>query len=284
MRRVRDEERWAKACIQHALPDCSVELHDDGSRPSMYDLKIVYPDCSIGAVEVTAAADGQRVGLWREVRKRALIRQEPDLIGGWLVRLLPSARARELDRQLTTLLRQLERDGRSAIRGVKGSADPLEALAASLGVIEAVQSATDRKGSIYVMPPEGTREQMGGYSPSTGDPLAVWLGDWTNESRRSDNIHKLRSADATERHLFILVPGFTGAPFAVNDLLISSHAPIPTISPVLPAGVTDVWVMSSWDSGDGFRWSPDAGWRRFRKLAPPSPEPEEPENQPPADH
>jgi hypothetical protein len=271
VRQLRDEERWAQVCILHTLPDCVVEPHDDGSRPSMYDLKIVYSDSSIGAVEVTMAADGERIGLWREVRKRALIRQEPDLIGGWLVRLLPSARARELDRQLTTLLRELERHGRTAICGLKGSADQLEALAASLGVIEAFQSPTDRKGSIYVMPPEGTLEQMGGCAPLTGDPLAVWLGDWTNEPSRSDNVRKLRSADATERHLFILVRGFTAAPFAVNDLLISPHAPIPTSPPVLPAGVTDVWVMSNWDSGDGFRWSPGMGWRRFTKLAPPDP-------------
>lgn len=95
--RLRDEERCARVCIQHALPECTVESHDDGSRPSMYDLKIVYPDGSTGAIEVTAAVDGERTGLWREVRKRDLIRQEPDLLGGWLVRLLRSARARDLD-------------------------------------------------------------------------------------------------------------------------------------------------------------------------------------------
>ena len=127
------------------------------------------------------------------------------------------------------------------------------------------------------MPPEGTLEPMGGYSPSAGDPLAVWLGDWTNEPSRSDNVRKLQSADAAERHLLMLVPGFTAAPFAVIDLLISPGAPIPTIPPVLPAGVTDVWVMSNWDSGDGSRWSQEKGWARFAKLAPSSPEPQEPE-------
>jgi hypothetical protein len=78
VRRLRDDERWAQVCIQHTLPGCTVEAHDDGSRPGMYDLKIVYPHGSIGAVEVTAAADAVRVELWRLVRKRALIRQEPD--------------------------------------------------------------------------------------------------------------------------------------------------------------------------------------------------------------
>jgi hypothetical protein len=273
VRRLRDEERWAQACIQHALPGCAVEPHDDGSRSSMYDLKIVYPDGSLGAVEVTAAADGQRIGLWREVRKRDLIRQEPDLVGGWLVRVLPAARARDLGDPLAGLLRSVERHGRSTIRGVKDSMDPLEARAWSLGVIEAVQSRTDRKGTVYVMPPEGSPDQIGGYAPLTGDPLAVWLGDWTNEPSQADNAHKLRSADVAERHLFILVPGFTGVPFAVNDLLFSPGAPIPTIPPALPTGVTDVWVMSTWDSGDGFRWSSGSGWSRFTKLPPPDREP-----------
>jgi hypothetical protein len=86
------------------------------------------------------------------------------------------------------------------------------------------------------MPPEGSLEQMGGYAPLTGDPLAEWLGDWTNDPSRSDNVSKLQAAGAAKRHLFILVPGFTGAPFAVNDLLISPEAPIPTIPPALPAG------------------------------------------------
>jgi hypothetical protein len=104
----------------------------------MYDLKIVYPDGSIGAVEVTAAADSERAGLWREVRRRDLIRQEPDLMGGWLVRVLPSARARDLDTHLPGLLRELEHDGRRAARGIEGSTDPFEDLAANLGIIEAV--------------------------------------------------------------------------------------------------------------------------------------------------
>ncbi len=277
MARLRDDELWAQACIQHALPGCSVEQHDDGSRPGMYDLKIVYPDGSTGAVEVTAAADAPRVDLWREVRKRAMLRQESSLAGGWLVRILPSARARELDRQLPGLLQELEREGRRVIWGARASGDQLEARAGRLGIAEAHQSATDRPGSIYVMPPEGPREQMGGYAPLSGDPLAVWLGEWLADPRRSDNVRKLLASGADERHVFVLVPGFTQAPFAVIDLLISPDAPMPVIPPALPGGIAHVWTMSNWDSGDGFRWSPKAGWTRFGKVAPPSSETESPE-------
>jgi hypothetical protein len=278
VRQLRDEERWAQVCIQQALRGCMVEAHDDGSQSSMYDLKIVYPDGSTGAVEVTTAVDDDRLELWREVRKRDLIGEEPGLNGGWLVRILRSARARDLDKYLPGLLRELELGGRSNLRGVRGSTDPFEAQASRLGIIEAVQSPTDQEGSIYVMPPEDSSEPMGGFAPLTGDPLAVWLGDWTNEPSRSDNVRKLQYSGAVWRHLFILVRGFAAAPFAVIDLLISPGAPIATIWPVLPSGVTDVWVMSTWDSGDGFRWSEQTGWTRFTKLPPPSHKAHNPEH------
>lgn len=268
MTKLRDEELWAQECIRRVLPGSSITQHDDGSKPGMYDLKIVYPSGLTGAVEVTAAADAPRVGLWREVRKRAVLRQEPSLAGGSLVRILPSARVRELGRQLPNLLLELEREGRKVIRGAEASTDRQEALAGTLGVIEALQSTTDRPGSIYVMPPEGSPEQMGGYSPLTGDPLAVWLGDWLADERRADNVRKLINSYADERHMFVLVPGFTLAPFSVIDLLISPNAALPTIPPLLPTGVTHVWTMSYWDSGDGFRWSPTTGWTRFAKVVP----------------
>jgi hypothetical protein len=71
-----------------------------------------------------------------------------------------------------------------------------------------------------------------------------------------------------EHHLFVLVPGFNLAPFAVNGLLIAPGAPVPTMPPALPAEITHVWTMSTWSSGDGFRWSPETGRARFTKIAP----------------
>jgi hypothetical protein len=49
------------------------------------------------------------------------------------------------------------------------------------------------------MPPGGLLDQMGGYSPAVGDPLAEWLGEWLADLKRADNVHKLVSADADEQ-------------------------------------------------------------------------------------
>lgn len=118
------------------------------------------------------------------------------------------------------------------------------------------------------MPAERPQGQMGGYSPLTGDPLARWLSEWVANPSRTDNLRKLESSGAPERHLFILVPGFDSGAFTVSDLLIVPGAPLPVIPPALPAEITHVWAMSTWDSGDGFRWSPDGDWERFVKVQP----------------
>jgi hypothetical protein len=265
MKQLSGEERWAQACIQQALPGSQVEQHDDGSKPSMYDLKILYPDDTVGAVEVTAAADAEQIELWKLVGGRGKRWIDSSLAGGWLVRILPSTRARVLHEQLPDLLRELESRGVRAVRGNRSSGDQFTAKAGELRIVEARQGATAYPGSIYVMIDQPL-ERMGGFLPATGDPLAAWLGEWLADPSRQDNLYKLMCSGACERHIFVLVPGFTSAPFAITHLLIDSGAPLPTIAPALPSGITHVWAMSMWDTGDGFRWSPDNGWERFTKV------------------
>jgi hypothetical protein len=66
----------------------------------------------------------------------------------------------------------------------------------------------------------------------------------------------------------VIVPGITTAPFDAADLLMLPGALMPQIAPSLPQEVTHVWATMSgtWSTGDGFRWSPDRGWARFRKT------------------
>jgi hypothetical protein len=104
MTELGDEESWAQACLQHALPEFTVGQHGDGTGPGMYDLTVIYPD-SIGAVEITAA-DVQQIRLWKLIGGRVKRWLEPGVVGGWQVRVLPSARARNLHSQVPDLLRK----------------------------------------------------------------------------------------------------------------------------------------------------------------------------------
>ena len=106
---------------------------------------------------------------------------------------------------------------------------------------------------------------MAGFVARTGDVLAEWVSEWVVRPDQADNLQKLRESGLAERHLFVVMPGFTTAPFSVVDLLTRDNAPLPTVPPKLPAEVTHLWILSLWNVGDGFRWSPDGGWSRFDK-------------------
>lgn len=261
---LRGEELWAAACIEEALPGVDVRQHDDGSGRAMYDLSVHRGGHEIAAVEVTAAADPESIALWKLINGNEDRWQEPELVGGWFVCLLPTARAKVLQRQLPDLLRALELAGRTELAGDR-HADLLSRRAAQLNIVSARQVGTTFPGSIYVTI-ELPTERSGGIVASTGDALADWLGRWAQEPQQGDSLRKLESARAPERHLFVLLPGFTTAPFSVADLLMRDGAPLPTISPAFPSFVSHAWTMSTWSTGDVLSWSSADGWRRSRKV------------------
>ena len=270
VRALRAEELWAARCIRDALPGVLVEQHDDGSARGMHDLDIFYEDGRVGAAEVTIAVDRGYAELSKLIRPTRWI--VPSIRGGWLVRVLPSARARKLRRHLPALLDQLEHDHITEFDATHDSLDhfvnePRSAndQARELGVAKAWQArATSFPGSIYVeieLPPEHT----GGWSADTGDGLATWISEWVTDPDRIDNRKKLAKSGAPERHLFVIVTGLSGCPFSAFDILFSDDAPSPLVSPELPSEFTNVWIASTTLRGFGFRWSAGGGWQRFDK-------------------
>src|ERR1700722_19027848 len=155
--------------------------------------------------------------------------QEPNLIGGWDVRVSAPNVPKDFIKQLPGFLRGLEQVGRIVVRGDKSSSDQLSALADTLGIMEARQWGTAHPGSIYVMP-ERAFDQNAGYVPTTGDELANWIGPWAADPIRSDNLGRLANSGTTERHLFVLVPSFTPAPDTAIQLLAWPNAPLPQVA------------------------------------------------------
>jgi len=266
VRRDRPEERWAQATLQVALKEAVVEQYDDGSRPGMHDLRIRYPDGRTGAAEVTRGVHSDATALWRIIGNPGRW-IDPSIRGGWAVSVRPAARGKLLRNHLPALLRDLEADG---ITGADDSgSDQISRALRRLGIEDVHQSGTDFPGSIYPVMSLPS-DQTGGWVPVTGEPLAVWLREWILAPRRSDNLAKLWHSGAEERHLFIVVDGFGDVPFEVTDLLIRDDAPLPGAELVLPPELTHVWVMSTWDSGHGVRWSSvEHSWASFAKVTPP---------------
>jgi hypothetical protein len=134
-----------------------------------------------------------------------------------------------------------------------------------LGVVSAYGFDSQHAGTIDLIP-ELPLNQTAGFVPDSGQPLVLWLEKWITNPIRADNLKKLRDSGADEHHLFIILAGYGGVRFHVTDILTRADSPIPVTSPALPEDVTHVWVMSTWSQGDGLRWSPGGGWKRFDKM------------------
>ena len=264
MKALRPEEEWARQMMSHAL-GLPVVQHDDGSLEGMHDLDVLY-DGETAAVEVTSAADGESIALWNLMNGRNERWVVDELQGGWMVSLEPSARAKRLKTELPRLLRELEICGLTELRPWRGSArGHLAEVARELGVASAGQRATDFPGSIYITIQLPT-ERAGGFVADTGDALPTWVAEFLRAPKRRDVLDKLARSGRSERHAFVLLPGFAEAPFGVTDLLMLDSAPLPLADPQLPDDVTHVWLVSGWASGRGFRWCRTSGWGFFEKL------------------
>lgn len=167
-------------------------------------------------------------------------------------------------KELPTLLRALEDEGVSELRrrGRRSRSEEQQRL----GIHHAIQSGTDFPGSIYITI-QLTHERSGGFVPDDTNAVAAWISVFLESSACADVRSKLVASKAIERHAFVLVPGFSTAPFEVTDALMRQHAPIPADAPTLPREVTHIWVASTWSSGLGFHWSPTHGWSSFEKDA-----------------
>jgi hypothetical protein len=263
--RLKPEEKWAQQLIAHEL-SVPVEQNDDGSRPGMFDLRIRYPSGGCAAVEITAATASDSVELWKLMNGQSRRWQVEKLRGGWLISVLPSASDKRLLAELPGFLHELERLGIRDFEPSLAGDGPLRDLADSMGVASARQSRdTSYPGSVY-RTIEEPLEHRAGFVTADGNPLAEWTGRFLADSKQADVLRKLKLASVVARHAFVVVPGFTTAPFAVRDLLWRNDAPLPTADPELPAPLTHAWVASTWSSGVGFRWDPAQGWASFQKT------------------
>ena len=262
---LRAEEEWARLTIERVL-GVPVRQHDDGTSHGMYDLNIFHTDGAVGAVEVTSDADGDSIALWKLLNDRDDRWIAPSLVGGWMVSLSPLARGRDVLDHLPTLLAKLESssvrrvDSTYESHGVEASEEFI-----AMGVISAYQSGTEYPGSIYVIV-EVPAERRGGYVAENGDALARWSGEFLRDEARQDVLRKLATSGREERHAFLILPGFSMAPFDVTDLLMRADFVMPSRQPDLPQAVTDLWIASTWSSGSGFRWSQSEGWTTFQKF------------------
>jgi len=101
-------EAWARSIISTEL-GVAVEIHDDGSEPGMYDLRIGSRDTPHVAIECTGAVDRVATETWNIGPARGPM--TATLAGDWMVEIRSGAQFRRITRELGPLLHFLEREG-----------------------------------------------------------------------------------------------------------------------------------------------------------------------------
>ena len=101
-------ERWAQRVVEGELQR-TVELHDDQSQASMYDLRVGPVDAPAIAIECVGAVDPLRVETWNIGPAKGPLSLA--LEGDWTVFLMRNARIKGLGARLEPILRRCEETG-----------------------------------------------------------------------------------------------------------------------------------------------------------------------------
>lgn len=218
-----------------------VIIQDDGSKPSMPDIRIEYAAKPAAYVEVVADINPSYAAMNRAISKG--VQSLPsDRI--WWVRLSGQSNVNELRRRLPTLLGG-------------GTIDQAEAQQlAEMGVTVEGPAIPrpGQTGGIHLLPAgiKGSPLPAWGY-------LLDWLAAFLSSSERHDVRSKLASTNAGERHAFV------GASFTTNEnaffaLYEEGRPELPASNPTLPPEITHLWVWTTPALGRCLAWFPETGW------------------------
>lgn len=98
-----------------------------------------------------------------------------------------------------------------------------------------------------------------GWSGTAGaDAISLWIGQVL--ARQADVPVKLAAHPSAQKHAFIWAT--IGSDYGTQLDLEDRGQPLPTSAPVLPAGVTHIWVAGTMSSQGCLAWFPDRGWWR----------------------
>lgn len=234
----------------------SYEINDTGSAAGQYDVRITTADRRIIALEVTSfggdAWKRTSAGIQAEHRRGRHASEGLNYV--WQIGVPTGIAIRDLQPRLTALLRRLEDDEKvSASREYSGhdptlchAAAELEALRVNFVGALRVSSPGDQSRIVIAQ----SKRWVG-----TSESLSVALA---GVFEKRDNQAKLATAEADERHLYILMEDEAAAG------RFQSHSPLPPC-PVDPEGVIDaVWVSPLFVPAYIFRTHPGGSdWNRF---------------------
>jgi hypothetical protein len=181
--------------VVEAMTDASVNRHDDGSEPSMYDLTLTWPDKREAAMEVTRSTDRSLMTVWGGINHRALLTARVTA-HTWTVFLDRTTKMRRVQARIDEHLARIEAEGLVRFgpehRSTSAAARTLwEDLRISRGFVYDRRRSATGEPLIALMPP----------APPQTTSAAALQEEVERQARRPDNIRKLERSGKAECHL-----------------------------------------------------------------------------------
>lgn len=246
-------EEWARRILQKELGQ-TVLIHDDGSSPGMYDLRIGPANEPEVAIECVGAVDETYTKTWNTGPAKGPLQLA--VAGDWHVVIAPAAHVKTLKRHLEKLLAELVERGVYSARPdhwLERRNTTLFNKLNALGIIHAFCYQMPGIGRVNLSMPGS-----GGAVDDKGGEVPNWLGDFLRDPAREDVLSKLQRSGAKECYAFVIAT-LRGAPWAVESYLTGELDHVPSEAPDLPLPVTAVWVVSVF-SHKGLYWDGNT-WR-----------------------
>ncbi len=252
-RQERPNETLARHVVSTVL-GLPVDPYDDGSRDAMVDGIIRLPRAD-AALEIVSDEDGEFLALWNALERMGHKTHVPGLSNAWWVQVRRAASVKGVVAGLPDLLRELEARALSDLHQVRrAGAWHLKEQAHGIGI----RMASRIDGN---EPPGRVRLLVEGWSGGVGGPDFASFVEGLFVAH-PDVARKLAAHDgASERHAFWWVT--LASDMAVQFGLEDRGDALPAMrDPVLPEGVSHVWVAGRNSSQGTVAWFPDRGWWR----------------------
>jgi hypothetical protein len=236
---TRPDELTATRFIRLCLPDVQVCLHDDGSRPMLYDLDLRWPDGHIEAMEVTTDTAPERRRLDNRIERQGTV-VATEATRDWFVWLKAgTTNVRYIRAEIDHHLSLVEQEGLTRF-GLheRHSSDAVANLCRALGVNAAVsREAAHEQPRVKLIGP--------------------WHGWWQKpeavnqavECHALANAEKLARSGRDERHLFVLIEEIS---LEASSALVSRK--LAEDPPQLPEAITTAWAAGYQPDGGPVVW------------------------------
>jgi hypothetical protein len=231
---------------------CTVERNDDGSKASLYDLRVGPADRPEIAIECVRDIDEKAITVWKRGPMQSPIQVEAP--GDWVLKLGRNADVRRIRQILPSLLARLHGTGEFNTvvdHDLQARDFGLFTLLSQLG-IDYAQCGNPQGSGIVGF----TMSLVGGMVDESANDIADWLTDFVSQENCRDNLKKLEMSGAGQRHIFIM-PTLNGTFVAPMFHHFEVTYALPQKAPSLPLEITAAWIVPT-ATHTGLFWSGSA--------------------------